>query len=159
MINSIRKLLIIFTIVLSILLKFSIKKLPLNEHDNELISIEIRGDVKEEKSVDLPLGSTFKDLLSYIDLTNTSSIDNYAYNMPLENNQIITIRSKSNSRISINNATVEELVTLPGIGINTALKIIDYRNTNGCFNTLEELMNVKGIGEKKYASIKAYITI
>ena len=159
MINSIRKLLIIFTIVLSILLKFSIKKLPLNEHDNELISIEIRGDVKEEKSVDLPLGSTFKDLLNYIDLTNTSSIDNYAYNMPLENNQIITIRSKSNSRISINNATVEELVTLPGIGINTALKIIDYRNTNGCFNTLEELMNVKGIGEKKYASIKAYITI
>lgn len=61
--------------------------------------------------------------------------------------------------ISLNNATKEELLTLPGIGEAKAQSIIDYRNTNGEFKAIEEIMNVKGIGESIYNKIKEYLTL
>lgn len=63
-----------------------------------------------------------------------------------------------NKQISINTATKEELMTLPGIGEAKAQEIIDYRNTNGGFNTIEDLKNISGIGDSIFAKIKDYIT-
>ena len=63
------------------------------------------------------------------------------------------------SKISINNASVSELTKLSGIGESKAKAIVDYRNTNGKFNVLEDLMKVKGIGEKIFAKIKDNITL
>lgn len=62
-------------------------------------------------------------------------------------------------KININTATSEQLQLLPGIGESLAQRIIDYRNQNGNFTTTEDLLNVSGIGEKKYANIKDYVTI
>ncbi len=67
--------------------------------------------------------------------------------------QIITA-----SKISINTATKEELMTLPGIGESKALLIIEYRKQNR-FNALEEIMNVKGIGKSIYEKIKDSISL
>lgn len=61
--------------------------------------------------------------------------------------------------VNINTANLEELDTLPGIGPSTAQKILDYRDENGRFNTIEELMNVSGIGEAKFGSVKDMITV
>jgi comEA protein len=61
--------------------------------------------------------------------------------------------------INLNSATVEELVNLPGIGEKTAQKIIDYRDKHKRFRNINELLNVKGIGEVKLAKIKKYIFI
>lgn len=69
---------------------------------------------------------------------------------------ISTLREKS---ININSAKLEELVMLPGIGEKTAEKIIELRKERGKFNTLEELMNVKGIGEVKFNKIKKFLYI
>ncbi len=55
--------------------------------------------------------------------------------------------------VSLNSASAEELSTLQGIGPATAQKIIDYREKHG-FKDTRELMNIKGIGEKKYDKIK-----
>lgn len=61
--------------------------------------------------------------------------------------------------ININKATQTELEQLPGIGPSTALKIIEYRKTNGKFKSIEDIKNVSGIGEAKYEKIKDYITV
>ena len=60
--------------------------------------------------------------------------------------------------ININTASAEKLSTLTGIGKSTAEKIIKYREENGYFNTIEDIMNVSGIGESKFNSIKDDIT-
>lgn len=69
-----------------------------------------------------------------------------------ENNQNI-----ENTKISINTASLEELMTLSGIGEKTAAKIIEYRKEN-LFEKLEDIKNVSGIGDSLYEKIKDYIT-
>jgi len=73
-------------------------------------------------------------------------------------------REKSKSKrtlklININEAGVEELKALPGIGEKTAENIIKYRAEIGKFTTVEELLDVKGIGEKTLEKIRGVITI
>ncbi len=61
-------------------------------------------------------------------------------------------------RVNINEATFSELTTLPGVGRETALKIIEYRTTVGDFTEPDDLIRVKGIGEKKLAALRPYIS-
>ena len=61
--------------------------------------------------------------------------------------------------INLNTATVAQLETLPGIGKSTAERILEYRQKNGGFKKVEDLMNVRGIGEKSFLKMKALITV
>ncbi len=61
--------------------------------------------------------------------------------------------------VNINTAGLDELDTLPGVGPSTAQSIIDDRTQNGPFSSIEDLMRVSGIGEKKFANMKSGITI
>ncbi|CCO07900.1 helix-hairpin-helix domain-containing protein [Desulforamulus hydrothermalis] len=67
--------------------------------------------------------------------------------------------SSSGGLVNINTAGVAELDTLPGIGPALAERIIQYRQANGPFQTIEDLQNVSGIGEKKYAQLQHKITV
>lgn len=66
---------------------------------------------------------------------------------------------ESNIKVNINTATKEELMKLSNIGESKAEKIIDYRTTNGNFNSIEDIKKVSGIGDKLYDSIKENITV
>ena len=61
--------------------------------------------------------------------------------------------------VNLNTATIEQLDTLPGVGEATANKIITYREENGGFKSIEDLKNVKGIGDKKFEEIKGNICV
>lgn len=63
------------------------------------------------------------------------------------------------SLVNINSADVAELDTLPGIGPSTAEKIVEYRETNGPFATIDEITSVSGIGPAKFEQIQSFITV
>jgi len=61
--------------------------------------------------------------------------------------------------VNINTASAADLDGLPGIGAKTAARIVEYRQKNGPFKRIEELMNVRGVGEKNFLKLKAQITV
>ena len=76
-----------------------------------------------------------------------------------ENNTLNEPESNNDNKININTADLSELDSLPGFGQVTAQKIIEYRQEHTKFNSIEELMNIKGIGEKKFNNVKDYIYV
>jgi competence protein ComEA len=61
--------------------------------------------------------------------------------------------------VNLNTATATQIATLPGIGEKAARLIIEYRDKNGGFKKIEELMNVKGIGEKSVLKLTPLVTV
>jgi competence protein ComEA len=67
--------------------------------------------------------------------------------------------SEAPAIVNLNTATSSQIATLPGIGEKSAQRIIEYREKNGGFKKVEELMNVKGIGEKSFLKLKPLVTV
>ena len=152
--------------------------------DLETIMVHIDGEVVTPGIISLKAGSRIADAIQACggttDISDISKI-NLAYELKdgqkvyipsiydvedveyiqndAGNNVIIPDTSSSSALVNINSATQAELETLPGIGPSTATKIIDYRNKNGDFKNIEDIMNVSGIGESKFNNIKDYICI
>lgn len=61
--------------------------------------------------------------------------------------------------INLNTATAAQLEALPGVGAKTAQLIVEHRQKNGGFKKVEELMNIKGIGEKSFLKLKDQVTV
>lgn len=62
-------------------------------------------------------------------------------------------------KVNINKATIEELMQIKGIGQKYAKRIVEFREKNGPFKNVEDIINVKGIGPKKFELIKDMITV
>jgi competence protein ComEA len=71
----------------------------------------------------------------------------------------VPVEDKKDARININKASKEELMTLPGVGESRAESIIKYREQQGAFQSIEEIMQVSGIKEGLFEKIKDFITI
>jgi competence protein ComEA len=67
--------------------------------------------------------------------------------------------AKADVVVNLNTASLTDLEALPGIGKSTAQRILEYRQKSGGFKKVEELMNVKGIGEKSFLKIKSRLTV
>lgn len=75
------------------------------------------------------------------------------------NSNTANISKNEDGKVNLNQATKEELMTLSGVGEKKAEKIIEYREENGSFKTIEDLKNVNGFGEKSFESLEKYISI
>ena len=136
------------------------------------ISAYVSGQVKNISVVELEDTGN----LRFVDAVNkagglTDFADTQAINLaaPLTDGQHVHIPTKeiflqtaaatSSELVNINTADADRLISLRGIGPALAQRIIDYREQNGPFKSIDELKNVRGIGDKKFADIKDDITI
>lgn len=152
-----------FIIILAIIFIIRLKPLNLDDVDSlvdKQIKVEIKGHVKNAGLFEIDNYSTFEDLLKHLDLYEDSDYDHYALSQRLVNKQVISIKKKkAKEKISINSASAQELTSLKGIGKKMAERIILYRKENNGFKSLEDLKNVKGIGEKVFSNIKDFIIL
>lgn len=118
--------------------------------DEDVVIIYSNEEIEEMRQ-----GST---AVKYIDKECVCPIINNSalFNEVITNAEGIIIDT---GKISLNSATIEELMTLPGIGESKAKLIIEYRNTNKGFKEIEEIKNVKGIGNSVYEKIKDFLTL
>lgn len=155
------KLLIFFILIYPFFSWLDYKPLELVNQENKTIEVEVRGNLNNPGLFTLQAPARIEDLIQYLDLNEDSSLDFYSYQKILMDEEIIVIADTQEieKRISINSASIEELMNLPGIKETLANRIIQYRQEKGGFKSLEELMEVKGIGEAKFNKIKEYIRL
>jgi len=67
--------------------------------------------------------------------------------------------SGESKKVNINQATAEQLANLPRVGAKAAQRIVDHRKAKGPFARIEDLMEVKGFGEKRFEQLKPYLTV
>lgn len=70
-----------------------------------------------------------------------------------------TIATETGGKVNINKGSQQDLETIPGVGPQTAKRILEYKKTNGSFKTIEDLLAISGIGEKTFEKMKPYITV
>ena len=108
------------------------------------------------------------DLNSKIDSLNkqieeaknqSPTVETKSYSTSSSSGSVAGASSQRSGMININSASVSQLDSLSGIGPTYAQRIIDYRNANGGFKSIEEIKNVKGIGDKTFDKFKDSITI
>ncbi|BEP29906.1 helix-hairpin-helix domain-containing protein [Helicovermis profundi] len=144
-------------------------KEELKTNDKNLkIKVYILGEVEKEGSYELDYGSRIEDVTKIAVLKDTADLTRINLVEYLEDGEKILIPKideqlfDGKNKLSLekfNLLKAKELLAIPGIGQVYADRIINYRNKNGSFKSFEELMNVKGIGEKKYENMKEYFII
>ena len=124
-------------------------------------NVSINGAISVPGTYKVNKGDTIKDLIVIAGGVNDNA-DTSTYNLDtiLVNNGSYYIGVIDNKeKVSINNATIALLDTLPGIGSVLAKRIVSYRNSEGGFTYLEEIMKVSGIGESLFEQIKDLICL
>ena len=148
----------------------------LNENSRVIDAIELAGGFTENaNTTTINLSKKITDEMVIIIYSNTE-VEDFKHTKEVEKRVIESCIQKdeeslkndacinftnelNNSLISLNTASLEELMSLSGIGETKAKDIIAYREENGGFKAIEEIMNVSGIGESLFAKIKENITI
>lgn len=145
------------------------------EAKKDEIVVEIKGEVVKPNIYWLEEGSIIEDLINKAGgVTKEADLSSINRAEELVNHESIVIPNKNESnnetkgevnikgsttKININKASLEELQSLSGIGESKAKSIISYRESNGKFKSIEDLKNVKGIGDKLFDSIKDMIAV
>ncbi len=145
---------------------------------NNKIIVDIKGEVKNPSTYEVNIDDRVFDVINLANgLTENADVTEINLSEKVYDEMVIIIPSKNtnienssneltnnnqikkDSKISINSASIEELMTLDGIGKAKAKNIIDYRNKKGKFKSIEEIKNVSGIGETLFEKIKNNIKV
>ena len=152
-----------FLVICSVLALILFESVDLRSEDLKeeiLLKVEVKGEVENPGVFYVEKGSCIADVLDQAVPKENADLSQIPLQQELFHTEILVIPEIREIRlISINSASAEELMTLPGIGAALAERIITYRTEYGGFRTLEELMNVSGIGEIKYDRLREFITL
>ena len=159
------------------------------EYKGDTIMVHITGEIKEPGIIELPSEARIADAIEAAGgVTEEADLDEVNLAFVLSDGQKVYIPNKSEKEISgekvyitagsgnnvivedkveggkkqkvnINEAKQEDFEQLPGIGPSIAKKIVEYREQNGKFTSIDELQEVKGIGEAKFENIKEYVMV
>lgn len=141
------------------------------EESHQQICVYVCGAVVSPGVYELKEGSRICDGISvagglsegaYIDRINQAELlsDGQMLRIPtIKEVEQEALEAEKNGLVNINQASCEELMTLPGIGQSKAEAIISYREEHGAFQSTEEIMNISGIKEKAYEKVKDSITV
>ncbi len=150
------------------------------ENKKNQIVVEIKGAIKNPNVYWIDEDSIVEDLINKAGgLNEDANINSINRAEKLKNHQLIVIPDNNNNEndnvnvnilgsnnnnlssnlIDINTADEKELDSLPGVGPSKAKDIISYREKNGGFKSIEDIKNVKGIGESSFEKIKDKITV
>ncbi|MEF9920891.1 MAG: ComEA family DNA-binding protein [Erysipelotrichaceae bacterium] len=127
----------------------------LKKYERNELSVEIKGEIKKPGVYKSKNNIDLKTLIQLAGgIKENGDLSSLNQNQILEHQSVIVIPKKlTKVCISINAASVEQLDSLKGIGPVMAMRIVEYRNQHN-FQTIEMLMEVKGIGEKLFVKIK-----
>ncbi|HHW99715.1 MAG TPA: competence protein ComEA [Acholeplasmataceae bacterium] len=127
------------------------------------IVVDVKGEVKAPGIYYLDLNSRVIDAINAAGgVTPLADMEKINLATKLEDGMIVNIFPKKeelNKKISINTASIEELMKLPGVGEAKAKSIINHRTKYGYFMSLEELIKVEGINENLFKQIKEFICL
>lgn len=150
------------------------------------IRVTVSGAVNSPGSLQLAGGALLAEALQRAGIKSEADLSNLDLMRPLQDGDKITVpvgtRAAANenravpttavrgstgiavtaapgSKLNLNTATLQELEALPGIGITLAQRILDYRAQHGGFKTIDQILEVKGIGAKLFDDIKELITV
>ena len=134
--------------------------IDLTQYQASRIKVSVSGAVLQDEIIDLPCYSTIDDLLKEITVTAEADLSSLNRTVVLKDNDAVVIPVKTEvQKISINLADEAQLQKISGIGPVMAGRIVEYRRQHGLFQTLEQLLKVKGIGAKTLEKIRPYICL
>lgn len=134
----------------------TLSQIVFKEHNQ--IKVSINGHIKKPGTYLLEKESSTKDLIKLAGgyLENAQKLVDEKL---IDNKKIFVNSNKIKEKININQASDKELEQVKGIGPSLAKKIIDHRLQIGKFESLEQLLDIKGIKEKKFKMIYEYLTL
>ena len=140
-----------------------------------MFAVDIKGEVKKPGIYELEEGKRIIDVIKEAGgITEKANTNNINLSEKITDEMLIIIPSideelntqkneiktqKNDNKVSINTASESELMTINGIGKTKAKKIIEYRDNNGKFKSIEDIKNVSGIGDSIFEKIKNYIKV
>ena len=147
--------------------------------EQSFLVIDVQGEVKEPGLYQLPLGARVGDAIkaaggvrkgsetSSVNLARFLEDGEQIYVAGNIHNEILESAGGAGisrgagigGKLNLNRATVNELDGLPGVGPVLAKRIVEYRNSNGNFSSIDELQKVSGIGPAKYGELQNFVTV
>jgi competence ComEA-like helix-hairpin-helix protein len=124
------------------------------------IEVQVVGAVVNPGVYTVKVGATVADILGVVEVKEGALIEKLNLAKPLRNGQRIDIKQESRAAtvININIANRSELMSLRGVGETMASAIIEYRARHGAFHSIEELVEVDGMSERKLNRIRSAIS-
>lgn len=124
-----------------------------NEEEKSMSYVLLEGEFLQVGKFEFEGKMTVQDLVDCVGVSEQANLEALSLSAYIEDESRLYLPSQKEHCVSLNHATKEELMTLKGIGEKTALKIIAYRELH-TFEYIEDIMNISGIGEKTYLKLR-----